>query len=137
MKKIVLLIAVITAFLFSTHTSAQTLTRGKVMDSLNTKPLAYFYTVEDRGSLYWGCNSKLHHYGGNESWLNEIKAEGIQFTMIKIKPEQLQFLIIKLTILVRYQKLSPAKAFDKIYEFTKSNPFDKQTEWNKKLMAIK
>lgn len=114
MKKIILFVAVITAFLFSTHAEAQTLTRGKVMDSLNTKPLAYFYVVENKGLTYWGCNSLMHPYNG-EKWLHEFEIEGVQITGIKIRPEQAVELNIKLTTLVRIKKMSPKKAFNHIY----------------------
>lgn len=123
MKKIILFSAVITAFLFSAQADAQTLTRGKVMDSLNIKPLAYFYVVENKGVTYWGCNSMMRHYNG-EIWLNELEIEGVQITGIKIRPEQNLQLNLKLTTLVRFKKMSPKGAFNHIYSTFEKYKFD-------------
>lgn len=121
MKRLLIFIAVITAFLFSNKMNAQSISRGSMIDS-NGKKITSFYLMDDATGFYWGCDNEFinNNFARNFYRLETDKNQMIVAIKTKSKNQQ-QTLTIALTRLLTEKKLTPKEGFNRIFQFYYQN----------------
>lgn len=121
MKKLVLFIAVVTAFLFSNEANAQLITRGSIINPDGNK-IASFYIMDNPTGFYWGCSSEFikNDFARNFYRLETDKKQMIVAIKTSTRNQQ-QTLTIALTRMINEKHLSEKESFNKIFSFYYQN----------------